>query len=127
MSGVRAVETHWRGLDALTLENPALRITVVPSMGGHVAELLDRCADRDLLWHNPRATPRPAPYGANFDDWWSGGWDEIFPSGEAGRLHGEPLPYMGELWCVPWAARISTAPDGQAASVETVAFGTVSA
>ena len=19
-----------------------------------------------------------------------------------GRLHGEPLPYMGELWCVPW-------------------------
>jgi len=127
VSDVRAFESRWRGLDALTLENDALRVTVVPSMGSHVAELVDRGAERDLLWHNPRATPRPAPYGANFDDWWSGGWDEIFPSGDAGCLHGEPLPYMGELWCVPSAARISIAPDGRAASVETVTFGTVAA
>ena len=118
--------TSWRGLDALELDNGLLRATVVPSMGGHVAELVDVAAGRDLLWHNPRATPRPAPYGAHFDDWWSGGWDEIFPSGDAGRLHDEPLPYMGELWCVPWAASASVAGDGEEATVEAAAFGTVS-
>jgi galactose mutarotase-like enzyme len=99
-----AREARWEGLDALVLENAALRVTVVPALGGHVAELVDVAAATDLLWRNPRLTPRPAPFGAWFDDWWSGGWDEIFPSGDQGRLHGETLPYMGELWCVPWHA-----------------------
>ena len=125
-AGASAIAVRWQGLDALVLENAVLRVTVVPSMGGRVVELVDRVAARDLLWHNPRATPRPAPYGANFDDWWSGGWDEIFPSGDAGRLHGEPLPYMGELWCVPWDASASGTPDGGAA-IDSVAFGTVAA
>lgn len=123
--GPSARPADWQGLEALVLENAALRVTVVPAMGGHVAELVDREADRDLLWHNPRAVPRPAPYGAYFDDWWSGGWDEIFPSGDRGSLHGEPLPYMGELWCVPWAA--SVAADASSASITASAFGTVAA
>ena len=105
---VTASPGTWRGLDALILENDHLRVTVIPSMGGHVAELVDRAVGRDLLWHNPRATPRSAPYGAYFDDWWSGGWDEIFPGGDRSTLHGEPLPYMGELWCVPWTATPSS-------------------
>jgi len=127
VTGAMARETHWQGLDALVLENPALRVTVVPSMGGHVAELVDVATGRDLLWRNPRATPRPAPYGAHFDDWWSGGWDEIFPSGDRGRLHGEPLPYMGELWCTPWSATSGTAGDGVAAWIDGSVFGTVAA
>lgn len=90
--------------EALVLENAALRVTVVPEIGGHVTELVDRAVERNLLWANPRTPPRAAPYGAHFDDWWSGGWDEIFPSGDHGALHGEQLPYMGELWCLPWAA-----------------------
>jgi galactose mutarotase-like enzyme len=126
-TGPRAFAAQWRGLDAISLENAALRVTVVPSMGGHIAELFDLAARRDLLWHNPRATPRPAPYGAHFDDWWSGGWDEIFPSGDSGHLHGEPLPYMGELWCVPWAASAVTSPDGGEAAIIASGFGTVAA
>ena len=68
MTAVTARSTRWHGLEALELDNGRLRVTVVPSMGAHVAELEDLEAGRDLLWHNPRATPRPAPYGANFDD-----------------------------------------------------------
>ena len=119
--------TQWRGLDALALENEHLRVTVIPSMGGHVAELVDRAAGRDLLWHNPRATPRPAPYGAHFDNWWSGGWDEIFPGGDRSTLHDEPLPYMGELWCVPWAATLFAASDGSEAAITATGLGTVAA
>ena len=127
MTAVTARSTRWHGLEALELDNGRLRVTVVPSMGAHVAELEDLEAGRDLLWHNPRATPRPAPYGANFDDWWSGGWDEIFPSGDQGRLHGETLPYMGELWCVPWEASIRSSADGNEGVIEAAGFGTVAA
>lgn len=94
----------WEGFEALALDNGRLRVTMVPVLGGHVAEIVDLAGDRNLLWRNPRLEPRRAPYGAWFDDWWTGGWDEIFPSGDSGRLHGEALPYMGELWCLPWEA-----------------------
>lgn len=114
-----------KGLETLVLENAALRVSVMPALGGHVSELIDWAADRDVLWHNPRTAPRPAPYGAHFDDWWSGGWDEIFPSGDRGTLHDEPLPYMGELWCVPWEAEVSR--DGDEASITAVGYGTVAA
>jgi len=121
--GPVARKSHLGGLDALVIGNAALRVTVLPALGGHVTQLVDRVAERDLLWHNPRTAPRPAPYGAHFDDWWSGGWDEIFPSGDRGTLHDEVLPYMGELWCVPWEAEAASA-TGEA-SITTTAFGTI--
>jgi galactose mutarotase-like enzyme len=96
---------------ALILENAALRVTTLPELGGHVLELIDKAADRNLLWANPRTSPRRAPYGANFDDWWSGGWDEIFPTGDQAMLHSERLPYMGELWSVPWTAEVGSTSD----------------
>jgi len=111
------------GFEALTLENAALRVTVLPELGGKVLELVDRAADRDLLWHNERTAPRRAPYGANFDDWWCGGWDEIFPSGDRALLHGELLPYMGELWSVPWTAEATV--DRDEAIISASAFGTM--
>ena len=107
------------GFDAWILENAALRVVVVPELGGKVLELIDKVADRDLLWHNPRTPPRRAPYGAHFDDWWCGGWDEIFPTGDVAPLHGEPLPYMGELWSVPWSAHEEPADDGAVAMAAT--------
>ena len=99
------------GIPALILENAALRITMLPEAGGHVVELVDKVLDRNLLWSNPRTPPRRAPYGSYFDDWWSGGWDEIFPTGDRAELHGEQLPYMGELWSVPWAAEAGATAD----------------
>jgi len=113
----------YRGLGAVVLENAALRVTVLPELGGHVLELVDKTLDRNLLWANPRTAPRRAPYGAHFDDWWSGGWDEIFPSGDRALLHDEPLPYMGEMWSVPWSACIGQG-DGSA-WVETIGHATI--
>ena len=107
------------GFPAWILENRALRVVVVPELGGKVLELVDKAADRDLLWHNPRTPPRRAPFGAHFDDWWCGGWDEVFPTGDVAHLHGEPLPYMGELWSVPWSVREEPGPEGCVALVTT--------
>lgn len=113
----------YRGLRAVILENAALRLTVLPELGGHVLELVDKALDRNLLWENPRTVPRRAPYGAHFDDWWSGGWDEIFPTGDRALLHGELLPYMGETWSVPWEARAGT--DGNGAWITAVGHATI--
>lgn len=107
----------FRGLDAWILENASLRVTVLPELGGKVFELVDKAADRNLLWHNPRVPPRRAPYRADFDDWWSGGWDEVFPTGDLSRLNSEPLPHMGELWSVPWSVRVDE--DASGCSVTT--------
>ena len=119
---IRGWSVH--GLEAWILENAALRVVVLPDAGGKVLELVDKAADRDLLWRNPRVPPRRAPFGANFDDWWCGGWDEIFPTGDVAHLHGEPLPYMGELWSVSWAAREQVAAPGTAA-MATFGLGTI--
>ena len=113
----------YRGLDAVTLENRAIRVTVLPELGGHVLELVDKVLDRNLLWVNPRTYPRRAPYGAHFDDWWSGGWDEIFPTGDRALLHDELLPYMGETWSVPWSVR--TDAEGASAWIETTGLATI--
>lgn len=119
----RVDETLVEGFAAVRLDNRALRVTVVPELGAKVVELTDKTAGRDVFWHNPRTTLRRAPYGAYFDDWWSGGWDEIFPSGDRGVLHGETLPYMGEMWAVPWTSRAWRA--GTVAYLETSAYATV--
>jgi len=111
------------GLASVTIENARVRLTVLPALGGRIHELVDLVAGRDLLWHNERTRPRAAPYGAHFDDWWSGGWDEIFPSGDYGLFRGERLPYMGELWCVPWTAEVTAA--AGVVSVTTTALGTI--
>jgi len=111
------------GFRSISLENRHLRVTVIPELGAKVHELVDKVADLDLLWHNERTPPRVAPYGAHFDDWWSGGWDEIFPTGDRAALHGEPLPYMGELWSVPWTARTEVVDDE--AAVWTSTFATI--
>ena len=126
-TGARVRAATWEDLPALVLENGLVSVTVVPSMGGHVASLVDVAGGRELLWRNPRLTPRLAPYGAWFDDWWSGGWDEIFPGGDLSTLHGEKLPYMGELWCAPWSASSTEAPDGSEAAVITTVLGNIAA
>ena len=113
----------YHGLAAVVLENAALRVTVLPELGGHVLELVDKALDRNLLWSNPRMAPRRAPYGAHFDDWWSGGWDEIFPTGDRAVLNDELLPYMGEAWSVPWDVRTGQG-DGSA-WVETIGHATI--
>lgn len=102
------VDTNWtyRGFRAVTLENRHLRAVFLPELGGKLWSLVDKAADRELLWHNPRLPPRPAHFGAAYDDWFCGGWDELFPNDAPTAVAGEPYPDHGELWSMPfeWAA-----------------------
>jgi hypothetical protein len=75
---------------------------VLPELGGKIWSLVDKGADRELLWHNPRVLPRPAVYGASYDDWFCGGWDELFPNDAPTNVSGDSYPDHGEWWALPF-------------------------
>src|SRR3990172_13105384 len=105
------LDPHWRyrELRAIALENARLRLTVLPELGAKLYDLVYKPADRNLLWHSPRLEPRLAVFGQNFDDWWPGGWDEVFPTCDVSTHRGETYPYLGELWSLPWEWEIDEA------------------
>jgi len=84
-----------------TLENEFLRVTVVPDIGAKVHELFYKPLARDLLFHHPRVELRAPVFGANVDNWWTGGIDDALPTGHACVVEGEELPFLGEAWSLP--------------------------
>jgi galactose mutarotase-like enzyme len=102
--GVR-IDSRWSycGLRCIRLENEHMVLDVLPEVGGKIIRLIDKAADRDLLWHSPRVELHRALMGANFDDHWAGGWDDVFPTGSrCPNQTGDELPHMGELWAQRW-------------------------
>lgn len=93
----------YRGFPALILENSRLRVTILPGHGAKILELNSKRAGRDLLYHHPRFDVRPPVFGANADDWWTGGIDEIAPTGHPCVVNGEQLPSLGEFWSQAWS------------------------
>lgn len=106
------VDTNWHycGLRALVLENSRLRLVILPELGGKLWSLVDKAADREIFWHNARGGPRPAPYGAAYDDWFCGGWDELFPNDAPTAAAGDLYPDHGEWWSMPFEWEISARP-----------------
>jgi hypothetical protein len=109
------IDPHWRyhDLRAVVLENPRVRLTVLPELGAKIYDLILKPADRNFLWHNPRLEPRLPVFGQNFDDWWCGGWDEVFPTCDVSTHRGETYPYLGELWSLPWSWRVEDGGPGR--------------
>ncbi len=111
--GCRFLEFELLGYRAITLENEALRVTVLADKGACVYELLHKRSDTDFLWRWERGL-RPRDYVAsmphprgNFQEHFAGGWDEMFPVFGAGaQMNGLPIGYHGEVACVPWAYAI---------------------
>lgn len=113
-----AVGRRSGALTSIWLENEHLLVEVLPELGGKIQRLVDKARDRDVLWHAPGITPHRAPLHADFDDHWSGGWDEIFPCGvPTENRHAEQLPHMGELWT---GAATWTIVDGGPGCVELI-------
>jgi galactose mutarotase-like enzyme len=92
----------YRGFQALVLENELLRVVVLPGHGARMTEMVSKAAGRDLLYHHPRFDVRAPVFGANVDDWWTGGIDEVAPTGHPSIVNGEQLPFLGEFWSQAW-------------------------
>jgi hypothetical protein len=97
----------YQGLPLIRLENDALRVEVLPTLGGKIWRLEHRGLRRQFLWHHPRHRLRPLPVGANYDDHFFGGFDELLPNDAPETVHGARLADHGELWTTPLAAQVA--------------------
>ncbi len=114
------IDSRWAydGQPLIRLENSCLAADVLPGMGGKVLSLIDKEADRNVLWRNQRVRVRPGPLQADVDDYFAGGWDDAFPTCDPClNEHGEQLPYMGELWNLGLDPQVEEAGPGRVAVV----------
>lgn len=114
------LDSSWtfHGFDALLLENEHVRLVLLPELGGKIFQFRAKNPELDFLWNNHRVPPRRAFFGANFDNFFVGGWDHPFPTLEPSGEGVDALPYVGELWSLPWSWRQTDAVEPGAVAVE---------
>ncbi|MCC5833184.1 MAG: DUF4432 family protein [Opitutales bacterium] len=112
--GCRLQSYRLKGHDVVSIENSLVRLTVLLSKGADITEFRFKPFDIDVLWHSKRELPnleRFIPETAqgwdSFFDFFVGGWQESFPTGNTvgahrlgqGTLHGEVsiLPWEYEI------------------------------
>jgi len=106
----------WGGVPGILVETDVLRVSIIPAAGAKLHELIHRPTGFDLLWKNPRVPLRATYPGPNFDDVWSGGWDELFPTDPACTVGDTSFHDHGDLWHGPWEWEV-TRDDGAAAEI----------
>lgn len=79
-----------------------ISVTVAPELGGRLVELTDTDAGRQWLWRNHENPLGRVASGAEYDDVWQGGFEELFPSDAPISIGGVDYPDHGELWSIPW-------------------------
>jgi hypothetical protein len=99
--------------DALVLENSALRLTIMPELGGKIVSLIRLESGREYLLQppEPQRGYRPRSYAANFEDYETSGFDECLPTVAECRYPEAPflnsrLPDHGDIWCLPSSAEV---------------------
>lgn len=120
----RLTESREGGFQALRLENRFLEATVLPSLGGRIWNLRHKPTQTQWLWHNPSVPLQAVELGTTYDDYWAGGWEELFPNDAGGVFQGRELPDHGEWWSQPWEWEIVEAGPGRV-SVRLWRSGTV--
>lgn len=91
------------GFKTIELHSDALRVIIVPSLGGRVVSLFDHRTGREWMWHpgselrlfanDPRDDFAKSPLA---------GWDECVPTVNPCVWRDRNLPDHGELWPLAW-------------------------
>lgn len=84
------------------LENEALYVKVLPTVGGKIANLRSKSPEVEWLWTNPSLSLDDVNLEGAFDDNFYGGIDELFPNDLATSVSGRDLLDHGELWRRNW-------------------------
>ncbi len=115
--GCRISKDHiFRGHRMLVMENELLRISILLDKGTDIYEFLYKPHDTDFMWRGPNPLRDPSkfvPTGPRdngfFQDFYPGGWQEIFPNGGVHHAYkGAELGQHGEVSIIPWECRIET-------------------
>ena len=103
------------GWETLVLENPYIRVRILPEKGADLYELIYKPRGIDVLWKTPWGlrppTKGPTYATASQTAWleqYGGGWQVLFPNGgDAGEVAGTPYPFHGEAAVRPWTVESS--------------------
>ena len=99
----------FKGMRTLILENELLRVTILVDRGSDIIEFRYKPFDLDFLYLAPSGVRNPAretPSAYTNDpylDYFSGGWNEILPSGGPAVVYkGAVLGQHAEISLLPW-------------------------
>jgi len=102
-------ESEIGGWRSVTVENEALRLTVLPDKGADIYELVDLASGVDPLFKGPwgllppGSAPREGSGDVEFLWNYEGAWQELFPNvNEAASYGGRQIPFHGEVATLPW-------------------------
>lgn len=88
-------KSKFKGLDAVVLENERVRTVILPEYGGKMVSFFDKEVDYEWLYQTQDSTLQVPSYGADFSDYHSSGFDEVFSCHHLDSRH-------GEVWMLPW-------------------------
>lgn len=86
----------------LELENDFIVLQILPEIGAKIHSILHKPKNTKWLWQHHQNPLQILPLGSNYDDNWTGGWEELFPNDAPCVFQGHQLPDHGELWSQPW-------------------------
>jgi hypothetical protein len=103
----------------VVLENPYLRLTFLPELGGRLYSAVIKATGQEIFYHNK--VVKPSRYGVLQPaeaNWWlaTGGMEWAYPTQE-----------HGYRWGVPWSYRVAQVADGVAITLSDSAPGRVGA
>jgi len=104
------VETNYRGLRTLFLENAYLRVGILADKGTDIFEFTHKPTLTNFMWksrlgvRDPRSfTPTIGTNTGAFLDSYEGGWQELFPNADEPCVYkGADLGLHGEVCLMPW-------------------------
>ena len=91
-------------MEAISIENDALRVDVLPGYGARVSSLVDKASGRDWIFPGGQSSNTGEAAVYSRDE--AVGWDECFPTVGAFEAGATPwkrrLRDHGDLWGRPW-------------------------
>lgn len=101
------------GIEAVTLANAWVKVTVLANKGADIFELTHIPSGVDVMWKSPLGLRAPTQgwFAADSQTAWlemyEGGWQELFPNGgDACQYKGVELNFHGESSTLPWSYEI---------------------
>lgn len=103
-------QVSYKSLKTVVLENDLVRVSVLVDKGTEIFEYLYKPKDLDFMWLTDNGVQNPNEYlptspdpVATFVDYYSGGWQEVFPNGGPTSAYlGAQFGQHGEVAHMPW-------------------------
>ncbi|RZM17805.1 MAG: hypothetical protein EOO88_42380, partial [Pedobacter sp.] len=86
------------GVLLLAGENDYIRFEIAPSLGGKLTSVYNKELKKEFLWHNNQLALSINNQGADYDENFWGGIDELLPNDIPEKVDGIGYPDHGELW-----------------------------